>query len=98
MSNVKAVKLLTGEEIIAEILEENSSIVKIQNPLALIAQRGQQGPTLGLMPWMPYLKGELKLSQSAIVLVEEVDEELKNEYNRIFGTGLLVPSKQLITG
>lgn len=98
MANIKAIKITTGEEILAEILEENESFVSIKNPLAILVQRTQNGPALGFMPWMPYLKGDLRLERSTIVLVEEVDNELTNQYNSIFGTGIMVPPKELIVG
>ena len=98
MSNIKAIKLGSGEELVAEVLEENSTNLKIKNPVACVMQRSEKGPVLGFMPWMQAADGPFVIGIEHIILVAEVAEEVKNGYNQIFGAGIVVPPKQLITG
>ena len=50
------------------------------------------------MPWMHATNGPFVIEKSKIICVAEVAEEVRNGYNQIFGAGIVVPPKQLITG
>ena len=52
MSNIKAVKLVSGEELVVEITNEDETSVTFKNPVAVVLQRRQDGPALGFVPWM----------------------------------------------
>ena len=96
--SIKALKLASGEELVVEIVEETELTLIIKNPLACVMQRGEKGPMLGFMPWMQAADGPFVIGIEHIILVAEVAEEVKNGYNQIFGAGIVVPPKQLITG
>ena len=100
MSEIKAVKLVSGEELAVEITEENDSSVTFKNPVACVLQRSQQtgGAALGFMPWMHAADGPFTVDKSKIICVANVADEVKNGYNQIFGAGIMVPPQQLITG
>lgn len=98
MSNIKALKLVSGEELVVEITEENESSVTFKNPVATVMQRSEKGPILGFMPWMQAADGPFTLGKNVIMLNAEVAEEVKNGYNQIFGAGIVVPPKDLILG
>ncbi len=42
MSEVKALKLVSGEELVVEITEENETAVTFKNPVAAVLQRSNQ--------------------------------------------------------
>ena len=100
MSEIKVVKLVSGEELVVEITEESDSSVAFKNPVAAVLQRSQQtgGAALGFMPWMHAANGPFVVDKSKVICIAEVAEEVKNGYNQIFGAGIVVPPKQLITG
>lgn len=101
MSNIKALKLINGEELIVEIEEnlETASTITFTNPVACVLQRGKDGaPVLGFMPWMQASNPPFTISKNHILVMSEVADEVRNGYNQIFGTGIVVPPKQLITG
>ena len=100
MNEIKAIKLVTGEELVVEITEESDSSVTFKNPVASVLQRSQQtgGAALGFMPWMLAADGPFTIDKSKLVCVANVADEVKNGYNQIFGAGIVVPPKQLITG
>jgi hypothetical protein len=95
---IKALKLATGEELVAEIVTETETTIEFKNPLACVMQRGEQGPMLGFMPWMQAADGPFTINRDKIITIAEVAQEVKNGYNQIFGAGIVVPPKQLITG
>ncbi len=98
MSNIKALKLVSGEELVVEITEETTTDLTFKNPVACVMQRRQEGPVLGFMPWMQASNGPFKVHVDKIVTIADVADEVKNGYNQIFGAGIMVPPKDLILG
>lgn len=96
--SVKSLKLVSGEELVVEITEENDSSVTFKNPVACVLQRSEKGPMLGFMPWMQSSNGPFTIDRCNLMLVTEVADEVKNGYNQIYGAGIVVPPQQLITG
>jgi hypothetical protein len=95
---IKAIKLVNGEECVVEIMTESETTIEFKNPVACVMQRGEQGPMLGFMPWMQAADGPFTINRDKIITIAEVAQEVKNGYNQIFGAGIVVPPKQLITG
>lgn len=96
--SIKALKLASGEELVVEITEETEASLTFKNPVACVMQRSEKGPVLGFMPWMQAADGPFTIAKDKLVLSAEVADEVKNGYNQIFGAGIVVPPKQLITG
>ena len=96
MIDIKLIRLITGEEVVAEILEDTESTLKVQNALVVIPQA--QG--VGFAPWATVIsKGnpEIVLKQEHIVYNVEVQEEVAGKYNEMFGSKLVTPaSKKLV--
>jgi hypothetical protein len=61
-------------------------------------QRTQEGAVLGFMPWMQASNGPFKVNLDKIMFEADVAQEVVNGYNQIFGAGIVVPPRQLITG
>jgi hypothetical protein len=83
---VKALKLVNGEELVVEITEETETELTFKNP------------ALGFRPWMQAADGPFTIGKDKLITQGEVANEVKNGYNEIFGAGIVVPPKQLITG
>ena len=99
MSNIQAVKLVSGEELVVEITLETENKIEFKNPVACVMQRRQDGPALGFVPWMQAANGPtFVIEKNKIVCQAEVADEVKNGYNQIFGAGIMVPPKDLILG
>ena len=98
MSEVKALKLINGEELVATITDETETTVTFKDALATVMQRGEKGPVLGFLPWMQTAEGVFTVNKNMIMLTADVAQDVKNGYNQIFGAGIVVPPQQLITG
>ena len=98
MSNVKCIKLISGEEIIADIDESIEGLVILKKPLLIMMvpnQNNQFG--IGLAPFCPYAAGgDIPVRAGAVVSIFEPDAGMKNEYNVRFGSGLVVPESKII--
>ena len=89
--NVKIVRLISGEELIGDWDKEKKIII---NPVVMIPIAKAQ---LGFQPWIPYAEEEeVPLKEEHIVVVLTPDKKLQNEYNRVYGSGLIVPDENII--
>jgi hypothetical protein len=98
MSNIKCIKLISGEEIIADLDESIEGLVILKKPLLIMMvpnQNNQLG--IGLAPFCPYAAGgDIPIRAGAVVSIFEPDAGMKNEYNVRFGSGIVVPESKII--
>ncbi len=98
MSNIKCVKLLSGDEIIADIDETIQGLIILKKPLQIMMipnQNNQFG--IGLAPFCPYAKNEVvPLREGAVITIFEPETGMLNEYNTRCGSGLVVPESKII--
>ena len=95
MKDVKLIRLISGEEIIAEVLDWKNGVMTIQNALVVIPQQGQ----VGFAPWATVINPdmpEIGLDMKHIIYSVEVAEPVVKQYNEIFGSNIVLPEKQLI--
>ena len=89
--NVKIIRLVSTEELIGDWNEETKTVT---NPVVMIPVAKDQ---LGFSPWVPYVdEEEVQLKEQHIVTVLTPDKKLQNEYNRVYGSGLIVPNADKI--
>ena len=83
--NIKIIRLVSSEELIGDWNEETNTIT---SPVVMIPIAKDQ---LGFQPWIPYSEEEeMTFKEQHIVVVLTPDTKLQNEYNRVFGSGLIV--------
>ncbi len=96
MINVKLFRIVTGEEVIAEVISEDDNFVTVKNGLVVLPT----GQSVGFAPWATVIdkdKPELTVSRNHIVYIAEVDSGVRNKYNEIYGSKLITPNdKKLV--
>lgn len=95
MKDVKLIRLITGEEIIAEVLDWKNGVMTIQNALVVIPQQGQ----VGFAPWATVINPEMPeigLDMKHVIYSVAVADPVVKQYNEIFGSNIVLPEKQLI--
>lgn len=92
--NVKLLRIVTGEEVLAELISEDENTVTIQNGLVVLPSANG----VGFAPWATVIskdKREITLSREHLVYVVECDEDVQKKYESIFGgTNLITPDKK----
>ena len=89
--NIKIIKLVSNEELIGDWNRETNTIT---DPVIMIPVAKDQ---LGFQPWVPYAEEEsMVIKEQHIIVVLTPDMKLQNEYNRVYGSGLLVPDADRI--
>ena len=92
---VKLLRLKSGEDIIAEHVQGKiGQNITIENPAMLMPMgdgRGNQ-VQVGLAPWMPFsAEKRFDLPGDWILLMTDPAPDLVNNYNQVFGSGIVVP-------
>jgi len=86
--NVKIVKLISGEDLIAELADSDDIIVK--NPVVMIPVNKDQ---IAFQPWIPYAEDkEYLLKETQVVIIATPSETIVNEYQKIYSS--IVTPKQ----
>ena len=95
MKDVKLIRMISGEEILAEVLDWRDGLLTIQNPLVVIPQQ----QSVGFAPWATVIdpeRPEIALDMKHVIYCVEVAADVVKQYEKIFGSNLVVPEKQLI--
>lgn len=98
MNDIVCLKLITGEEVVAEIVERSNAEdgnTTIQNPVSVVAANGQAG----FAPWFPIAKKKepISIPNRMIIAVASADDGVVDAYSSVFGK-IVTPSPQIITG
>ncbi len=98
MSNVQIIKLTTGEELIADVSEadiEDKQFLIAYKPAIIFMQPKGDSETefgVGLAPYAPFAKEhKVPIFPTHVVSLYEPEVQLKNEYNKRYGSGIIQP-------
>ncbi len=99
---ILAIKLITNEEVLGEIQSESETEFVLVNPVGIAVVRGQDGlPSVGFAPFPIHAeqkKGStIALDKKHVIYSYVPAEDFISNYNQIFGAGIILPNKQLIT-
>ena len=95
MSKVKIVRLTSGEELIAKVKETDTHIT-LKKPAILIPAGKDQ---LAFGQWLPYadIKDGIEISKEYVIFVVTPMNEMEQQYEQAFGSGLIVPKNDIAT-
>ena len=94
-NTVYSMKLNSGEELIAKVIEANDSFISVEEPVSIAP--GPQG--MGLVPsiFTADPKGIFRLNTNSVSVFAETEDAVKMKYLEAT-TGIKVPDKKLILG
>ena len=77
-NSIVAIKVSTGEEMIARLVSQDEDTIKVRKPMAFV--RTQQ--SMGLMPWMatPDPDAELSINKKFIMVISMCEKTLADQY------------------
>jgi hypothetical protein len=94
---IKVVRLISGEELMGSVSElSDGSGLHIKNVCQIVASYSDTTTAtarVGLSPFMPYSQSSdgIDLKNHYIGFIVDPVNELTNEYNQVFGSGLVLP-------
>jgi len=89
---IKVFKLINGEELISEVVNEAANGFSLDAPASIMMQQTERGMGVGVAQYMPYAHGKVFLYTHAIASEATPDPKMENEYRRVFGSGIQVVS------
>ena len=92
---IKIVKLVTGEELIADTdVDHNGITLKQPCAIQLMPSRTDPGQTMmGLIPYASYTEDfKVTVSLDKVIWQEKPSKEIYNQYNSAFGSGIQLAS------
>tara|TARA_B100000035_G_scaffold46068_1_gene34846 strand:+ start:501 stop:794 length:294 start_codon:yes stop_codon:yes gene_type:complete len=95
--SVKNIRFISGENVIADLLEEKSDSIVIQDAIVAMPMDAE-GTKLGFAPWAPLQDpeiAELEVARSMVMYITEPAPNLVDQYNNMFNR-IKVPEKKLI--
>lgn len=105
MSEVKVLELTNGRAIIGKVGESANGVVNVNNCVGLDIQPvSGGGVTVGITPISYFIDLEgrgsnVTIRDDHIIFILEPSSQIKNEYNKAFGSGIVgVEKPTLITG
>ena len=92
---VKLIRMWSGEDVIADIVEESTDSIVITDPIVAVPSP-QQG-NIAFAPWSPLLaKGDgIEVTKKYVVYEADPNPDIIEQYNTMFGK-ISQPTKKLI--
>jgi len=98
MSDIKLIKLTSGEEILAKVVSQSECAWVLDDVTSVVMHPTKDGTmSVGFAPFMPYNEGTISLWATSIALVAEPNQQLKSEHTRIFSGIEIAPAGSIIT-
>ena len=94
MINVKLFSIITGEEVVAELVSEDDNFITVKNGLVVLPT---PNGTVGFAPWATVIDKsipDLIIARNHVVYIAEVEEQVKNKYNELFGSKIVTPGEK----
>jgi hypothetical protein len=101
--NILGIKLVTGEEVIADTIRLQDGRLSLKNAVQLRMTPPQIAggqPGLGFTPFPTFsIQNEsVMIEPIHVVYSYNPDESITHNCKQMFGSGIITPSKQIITG
>ena len=97
---IKYLKLVTGEELVTEWIEDkhDSVEVKLKNPLGILMSQTEKGFNIQLVPYGSMAQNEeIMVNYKNIVFTAEPETKLRNQYESITGQVITPPTPKIET-
>jgi len=94
MINVKLFRIITGEEVVAELVSEDDNFITVKNGLVVLPT---PNGTVGFAPWATVIDKsipDLIIARNHVVYIAEVEEQVKSKYNELYGSKIVTPGEK----
>lgn len=96
MSKIMVLKFITGEEVIADVVNQTNEFYELDDALAIVMQPSQDGKiSTGFLPWLSTIEAPIKVKESSVISSGEPVKDLKAAYQSMFSK-IITPSKNII--
>lgn len=92
--DIRLARLINGQEVIGEFVEENPMTLTLRNIAVIVPNMDESTKRIEIRmaPFSLFTESnELGLDKGAIIFVAKPVQDIVNQYNTIFGSGIVVP-------
>ena len=92
---IKLVTFKTNHTILAEIELGIGNEILITKPVQVVMQPSKEGPMMAFAPFLNFateFETGIKISMNDVLCITTPNDELVNQYNQIFGSGIQIAS------
>ena len=91
---VQLIRMWSGEDVIADIVEDKGDSIVITDPI--VAVPAQEQGRIAFAPWSPLLeKDKIEITKKYLVYIGNPQAQIIEQYNTMFGK-ISKPTKKLI--
>ena len=99
--NLKIIKLVTGDDLLAEVVENTIATVSFKNPVRIVVvpTKDPRTPSVGFAAWGEFSDDkDFTVDKTNILCIMAPIKEFVNQYNTMFGGIVAASSKLIIPG
>lgn len=100
MADVRLIRTVVGEDIVAEVLTDDGQGLHVKNPCQIGIMMTESGqPNLNIQRMLTFsTSSEVTLNKSMLLYVTTVDPKIEMKYNEIFGNIIVASQPRIFTG
>lgn len=88
--SIRGFRLTTGEIVLTQVKERKEGIIVLKDPAQMVMQEIEPGRAgVALQAFLPF-GSNIELYVGSVTAEFDVDVQVENEYNRIFGAGIVI--------
>ena len=94
MSDIKIIRMVSGEDVMAELKDLGTSSFELTNSVVLIPDQNNQ---IQFIPYAPFVSSDtVTVDADKTIYVADPDDSIIEHYKKLFGK-IVTPSSQIIT-
>ena len=94
---LKCIRLVNGEDIIGELDNETDDTITIINAGSVALVPTQNGVGMSIYPFAPYAEeSNFTFKKQHIVTTFEPGKDLRNNYSKVFGSGIQIAPASIL--
>lgn len=95
---IRGFRLNSGEIVLAQVKSRSNGQLALKDPAQMVMQEIEPGRAgVALQQFIPF-GDNIHLYETSITAEFDLDQQVVNEYNRIFGSGIVVASASALAG
>ena len=95
---IKLIRMKSGEDVIGDVTEIDTGYI-VEKPAVLMPMSDGRGNQvqMGMVPWQPWSKSKsFQIPRDWVVTTSEPTDEVSDGWRKSFGSGIEVPTKNML--
>jgi hypothetical protein len=94
MSEIKIVRLYTGEDVLCKLKRTGEGFIQLEDPVVIVPT---QQNSVQFVPWSPFTEEDevITVAEDKVVFVATPRSDFTNQHKQMFG-GIVAPDQKII--